>query len=107
MAPLYLLDNIHKNIGHPNSLKICFNFLEIVCSDPKSYEKIILAYDENNQDPIIPHFIHDCLETYLNIVKSDQKKYLKSIDIDLISSVLKLADIVLEKCPKQSTKAQK
>lgn len=55
----------------------------------------MLAYDENNEDPIIPHFIQDCLETYINIVKSEQKKHLKSLDIDLIATVLKLADIVI------------
>jgi hypothetical protein len=45
MTPLYILDNIHKNIAHANTLKICFSFLEIVCANGKSYEKIVLAYD--------------------------------------------------------------
>ncbi len=48
MTPLYILDNIHKNIAHPNTLKVCFNFLEIVCNDARAYDKVVLAYDENN-----------------------------------------------------------
>lgn len=67
---------------------------------------MLMAYDENNQNPIIVHFIKDCLETFVNIVKSEQKKYLKNIDIDLISAVLKLADIVIQKCPASSVKVQ-
>lgn len=26
-TPLYLLDNVHRNISHPSTLKLCFNLL--------------------------------------------------------------------------------
>jgi hypothetical protein len=37
------------------------------------------------------------LKAYLNIVRSDQKKHLKSADIELIITVLRTANILLDK----------
>lgn len=52
--------------------------------------------DSNNL--MILGFVKDCLETYRNVVKSEQKKYLKSLDTDLIVTVLRLQNLLIEKC---------
>ena len=57
----------------------------------------------SSEDPVIPYFIQDCLISYCNIIKSEQKNYLKALDIDLILTVLRLCNLVLEKCPLESS----
>ena len=55
-----------------------------------------------SEDPVIPYFIQDCLVSYGNIIRSDQKNYLKALDIDLILTVLRLCNMILEKCPQDN-----
>lgn len=102
MTPGYLLENIHRNISHSSALKTCFSLVDLVCSYSEAYEKLVMSQG-TNEDPIIPYFIQDCLVSYCNIVKSDQKNYLKALDIDLILTVLRLANLIVEKCPPGSS----
>lgn len=106
ILPFYLLENLHKNIMNENLIKICFNLLQILCSDTEAYQNIILAKGDNDSEIII-HSIIDCLQTYINIIKSNQKNYLKPMDINLISTVLKLSNIIITKCPQKSLEVQK
>ena len=99
MTSAYLLENIHRNISHPTVLKTCFSLLELICKSAESYSRVIMAEGSGSEEPVIPYFIQDCLLSYSNIVKSEQKKYLKALDIDLILTVLKLSNLILEKCP--------
>lgn len=94
VAPAYILENIHRNISHSSILKICFSLVELVCSDPKAYNKLVMAVG-GSEDPVIPYFIQDCLVSYGNIIRSEQKNYLKALDIDLILTVLRLCNLIL------------
>lgn len=47
------------------------------------------------ESPVIPSFIRECLETYSNVVKTEQKKQLKPVDTELIVTVLKVANIAI------------
>ena len=95
-----MLDNIHRNISHPSTLKLCFSLLEILCRNPDSFRKVMLGCDQNSV-PVIPSFIKECLDTYSNVVKTEQKKQLKPVDTELIVTVLKVANIAIENSPDQ------
>ena len=43
MTPAYLLENIHRNISHPATLKICFTLMELVCELASAYERLVMA----------------------------------------------------------------
>lgn len=45
------------------------------------------------------NFINECLQAYVNVISSEQKQYLKSVDTDLIVMVLRLANMVSENYP--------
>ena len=69
VAPAYILENVHRNISHSSVLKICFNLVELICSYPDAYNKLVMAVG-GSEDPVIPYFIQDCLVSYCNIIKS-------------------------------------
>ena len=56
------------------------------------------ARTDNSESSLVLGFVKDCLDSYRNVVKTDQKKYLKTIDTDLIVTVLRLANLLIEKC---------
>ena len=63
-----------------------------------SYERIIFACDSKSC-PLILRFVNECLQAYVNVISSEQKQYLKSVDTDLIVMVLRLANMISENYP--------
>ena len=69
-------------------MQLLFSLLNSQCENFEAYLMIFNTFST---------FINECLKAFINVIKSEQKKYLKTMDTDLVIQVLKMANSLILK----------